>query len=98
MRHLIHSLSDPFVIRSIRYLIHLLSDPFVIQSIHYPIHLLSDPFVIRSIRYPIHLLSNPFVIRSRLKDSNFTVREISSFPGVEMLKSLCRENTIENNL
>ena len=62
--YLIHSLSDPFVIRSIGYPIHLLSDPFVIWSIRYPIHSLSDPFVIQSIRYLIH------TVVIRLRDSS----------------------------
>ena len=64
IRYPIHSLSDPFVIRSIRYPIHSLSDTFVIRYISYPIQSLSDPIVIWSNRYPIQSLSDPIVIRS----------------------------------
>ena len=63
IRYPIHSLSDPFVIWSIPYRIHSLSNTFVIPSIRYLIHPLYNPFVIRSIRYPIHTLSDPYAIK-----------------------------------
>ena len=58
-QNLIHALSDPFVIRSMRKPIQSLSDPIVIWSNRYPIQSLSDPIVIWSNRYPIHSLSDP---------------------------------------